>query len=152
MGRITQRPLATVTQQRGPRPDDPIPRKPPAFFIKDRSLKRVASTGAGSVKKQKLNSSGIAADLGSGVRLDADVFKVPELPKKSSIKAKGKEKEKDVFGDISEVVKVKPKAVEDEAALEKANKNVNIFPRFVARFLKECIGCQASRYRILGQN
>ncbi|KAF4621360.1 hypothetical protein D9613_001008 [Agrocybe pediades] len=123
VGRITPRPPPAAPQQRVPRPDDPIPRKPPAFFIRDgRELKRVASTGMGPVKKQKLNSGGVAADLGSGVRLSADVFKVPELPKKS-MKAKGKEKERDVFGEISEVTNERVRTVEEEAALEKTNKN-----------------------------
>ncbi|PPQ88986.1 hypothetical protein CVT25_005085 [Psilocybe cyanescens] len=148
VGRITPRLLPPQTQPRAPRPDDPIPRKPPTFFIRDlkrvgsvgRDLKRVASgssLAAGPLKKQKtLNTSGIAADLGSGVRLgavdvEADrVFKVPELPKQARVNAKGKEKESDVFGDVSEVqrattVKGKQKSDEtqNEAAFEKANKN-----------------------------
>ncbi|KIM36726.1 hypothetical protein M413DRAFT_448870 [Hebeloma cylindrosporum] len=156
VGRITQRPSAPQTVPRKPRPDDPIPRKPPAFFVRDlkrtgslgvvgssvRELKRVASgniTGAVPLKKQKLASNGSVADLGSGVRLGVPdlepgdvVFKVPELPLKPS-KVKGKGKEKDVFGDVSEVPRVgkgKQKADEgsvgvvDEAGFEKANKNV----------------------------
>lgn len=146
VGRIAPRPLPQHSLPRPPRPDDPIPRKPPAFFIRDLkrvgslgNLKRVASgstLGAGPLKKQK--TSGIAADLGSGVRLDAvdvegdRVFKVPELPKQAKVTAKGKEKERDVFGDVSEVqratvVKSKSKSddTQNEAAFEKANKNVS---------------------------
>lgn len=158
VGRITPRLLPPQTQPRAPRPDDPIPRKPPTFFIRDlkrvgsvgRDLKRVASgssLAAGPLKRQKtLNTSGIAADLGSGVRLgavdvEADrVFKVPELPKQARVNAKGKEKESDVFGDVSEVqrattVKGKQKSDEtqNEAAFEKANKNVS--PSLIRFFL-----------------
>ena len=110
-----------------------------------RELKRVASgniTSAGPLKKQKLTNNGsVAADLGSGVRLgvadvelgDDVVFKVPELPVKQG-KVKGKGKEKDVFGDVSEVARVgkgKSRADEgsmgvvDEVGFEKANKNVS---------------------------
>jgi len=108
-----------------------------------RELKRVASgniTSAGPLKKQKLVNNGSVADLGSGVRLGVPdvelgdvVFKVPELPVKQG-KVKGKGKEKDVFGDVSEVARVgkgKPKADEgsmgvvEEAGFEKANKNVS---------------------------
>jgi len=159
VGRVTQRPSAPETLPRKPRPDDPIPRKPPVFFVRDlkrtgslgvsgnstRELKRVASgnvIGAGPLKKQKLAMNGSIADLGSGTRLgvpDSEagdaVFKVPELPVKQS-KVKGKGKEKDVFGDVSEVGRVgkgKQKADEsavgvvDEAGFEKANKNVSSF-------------------------
>ncbi|CAA7260449.1 unnamed protein product [Cyclocybe aegerita] len=121
----------TEKKKRIPRPDDPIPRKPPAFFVRElkrtgslgvgslaaggmaRELKRVASVGGGILgpppaKKQKVG--GDIAGLGSGVRLgksgsvDESAFKVPELPsilKKG--KGKEKEKEKDVFGDVAEV-------------------------------------------------
>lgn len=103
-----------------------------------RGLKRVGSIGhlpvAGPSKRTKL-ISGVSSTANS------DIFKVPELPapKKESTsninRAKGKEKEKDVFGDISEVARVpsmksKQKAPEtqltcfDENTLEKANKNV----------------------------
>jgi hypothetical protein len=143
VGRVTPRPLQQQAQPRGPRPDDPIPRKPPAFFIRDlkrtgslhniggpRDLKRVASNSnlaVGPLKKHK--TLGVVADLGSGVRLGEDdrVFKVPELPRQ----AKGKGKEKDVFGDVSEVQRVgasgngKQKMDDKgDAGLEKANKHV----------------------------
>ncbi|KAF8806689.1 hypothetical protein BYT27DRAFT_7101686 [Phlegmacium glaucopus] len=150
VARLAQRPTAQV-QKRVPRPDDPIPRKPPAFFLQELKrtgslgatggeLKRVPSgdkIGAGVVKRQKLmNGTGIAANLGSGVRLgveDDRVFKVPEVPREMKGRSKGKEKE-DVFGDITEVGRVnsvegrhgkgKHKSKEfDEVALEKANKN-----------------------------
>ena len=77
-----------------PRPDDPIPRKPPITFGRDlkktgslalvrtssstssstnRELKRVASGsvvgGGAAPKRQKLMRVGSVADLGSGVRL-----------------------------------------------------------------------------------
>ncbi|PPQ85103.1 hypothetical protein CVT26_005419, partial [Gymnopilus dilepis] len=96
VGRITPKPPSPQTlKKRPPRPDDPIPRKPPAFFIRDGggvrkagsvgnvltvgagergkdALKRVASaTAAGVAKKQKVSSSSAVADLGSGVRLGA---------------------------------------------------------------------------------
>ncbi|KAF8911630.1 hypothetical protein CPB84DRAFT_1812420 [Gymnopilus junonius] len=160
VGRITQRPVSPQTQKkRVPRPDDPIPRKPPALggvttgSGAGRELKRVASgtsvlgVGVAPAKRQKVtNGNGIAADLGSGVRLGVPgdrehagdgVFKVPELPKNVKAKGKGKEKErekeKDVFGDVSPVERVhagnkgKQKADESQdegAALEKTNKNL----------------------------
>jgi len=125
VARLTQRPSLHV-QKRVPRPDDPIPRQPRAFF-------------------------GIAADLSSGVRLgaanaeDDRVFKVPEVPRQTKGRSKGKEKE-DVFDDIAEVIRVnsveskggkgKHKSEEgpmlDEVAFEKANKNVSISYYFVA--------------------
>ena len=150
---LHQRPQITNPQRRIPRPDDPTPRKPPVFFIREqlkksstltnvgdgRGLKRVGSIGllpvAGPSKRTKLISGVSTAN--------SDVFKVPELPapRKESMgtinKAKGREKEKDVFGDVSEVarvpsVKSKQKAPEiqltciDENSLERANKNVGL--------------------------
>ncbi|KAF9477878.1 hypothetical protein BDN70DRAFT_79522 [Pholiota conissans] len=138
VGRVTPQPAQPQVKPRGPRPDDPTPRRPPAFFIRDLKrtgslnniggLKRVASSGGattGPLKKQK--TLGAVAGLGSGVRLGEEVvFKVPDLPKQ----AKGKGKEKDVFGDVSEVQRGvasangKQKADDkSEAGLEKASKN-----------------------------
>ena len=156
VARLTQRPLEPQVQKRVPRPDDPIPRKPPAFFLQELKrgnngeLKRVASSsgmiGVGSTKRQKLtNGIGIAADLGSGVRLgtanaeDDRLFKVPEVPRQT----KGKEKE-DVFGDVTKVSRVscvkgkggkgKQKSEEgsmaNEVAYEKTNKNVSVSCHF----------------------
>ena len=119
VARLTQRPPAQQVQKRVPRPDDPTPRKPPAFFL------------------QELKRAGSLVALGSGVRLRAAnaegdrVFKVPEVPRQT----KG-----DVFGDITEISRVKcvesksrkgkQKSEEgsmiNEVALEKANKNVSI--------------------------
>ncbi|KAF8058744.1 hypothetical protein FPV67DRAFT_515950 [Lyophyllum atratum] len=96
VARITARPpIAQAPTPRLPRPDDPTPRKPPAFyngdvgganngakrelkrvgsvgpFAQGRELKRVASVSNVSVKRKKLtNMAGnVVADLGSGVRL-----------------------------------------------------------------------------------
>ncbi|KAF9012632.1 hypothetical protein BDQ17DRAFT_1387292 [Cyathus striatus] len=121
VARITPAPTKPTT--RLPRPDDPIPRKPPVVFSRElkrvastalpqRELKRVASVGpgAGSTKRQKLNRSGSLAELGSGVRLGNGnangEFKIPEVPKtvRKGVSGKGKEKAEDVFGDIAEVV------------------------------------------------
>ncbi|KAF8161456.1 hypothetical protein B0H34DRAFT_653971 [Crassisporium funariophilum] len=146
VARVAQQPSVPQSVKRRPRPDDPIPRKPPAFFLQagkrsgsmggvgGRELKRVASGTIVGVapapsKRQKLVNGGSAADL---------VFKVPELPQQSKGKGKGKEKE-DVFGDVEEVGHIdtaavqnrkgKPKVDEsqghdvDEGAFEKANKN-----------------------------
>ena len=126
MARLTQRPPVQQVQKRVPRPDDPTPRKPPAFFLQ--GLKRVGSLGA------SVGVSKRVVALGSGVRLaEGDrVFKVPEVPRQ----IKG-----DVFGDIAEISRVdcvetksrkgKQKSEEgptliNELALEKANKNVSI--------------------------
>ena len=133
VARLTQRPPAQQVQKRIPRPDDPTPRKPPAFFLQ--GLKRVGSLGAGDGMSKRVVA------LGSGVRLGAAnsegdrVFKVPEVPRQM----KG-----DVFGDIAEISRVncvesksgkgKQKSEEgpmiNEVALEKANKNVSIFVLF----------------------
>lgn len=111
VARITQPPVPKL-----PRPDDPIPRKPPVMLNRNESsssfkrvasgilkgsndLKRVASGSLANVmvpKRPKL-VGGSVSNLGSGVRLGAtkssgeDVFKVPELP----VKQKAKD---DVFG------------------------------------------------------
>lgn len=132
VGRLTPHP-PVQHHLRLPRPDDPIPRKPPVTFGRDlkksgslalagssssstnRELKRVASGtvpgGATAPKRQKLMRVGSVADLGSGVRLGGEtggvgqLFKIPELPiKHATSKGKEKEKEKaDVFGDVEEV-------------------------------------------------
>lgn len=130
VGRVTPRPVQPQSVARGPRPDDPIPRKPPAFPIRDlkrtgslsvigagRELKRVASSGSAltaPLKRQKTAGEGDA------------VFKVPELPN-----GKGKQQENDVFGELPEddvspsTSTGKQKADDaDEAALDKANKIV----------------------------
>lgn len=150
VARLTPRPLAQHVQKRVPRPDDPTPRKPPAFFLQELKragsmggsvggLKRVASgsiIGIGGTKKQKLtNGIGIAADLGGGVRLGAAnsqadrVFKVPEMPRQ--MKGKKEKEKEDVFGDITEVKSGKGKQkseegpVVNEMSFEKTNKNVS---------------------------
>lgn len=119
---------------RAPRPDDPIPRRPPAFFIRDlkrtgsRDLKRTASSSKlPPIKRQK--TVGALGELGSEVRLGAGVeegmFKVPEVPKQA--KGKGKERERDVFGEVvgAAAAKGKQKAEDaGDAGLEKANRNV----------------------------
>jgi hypothetical protein len=129
VARLTPRPPAQQVQKRVPRPDDPTPRKPPAFYLQ--GLKRAGSLGAsvGELKR--------VAALGSGVRLGAAnaegdrVFKVPEVPR--SMKG-------DVFGDIAEISRVncaesksgkgKQKSEEgpmvNELSFEKANKNVSV--------------------------
>ncbi|RXW22371.1 hypothetical protein EST38_g3489 [Candolleomyces aberdarensis] len=152
VGRLTLRPPQQKLV-RLPRPDDPIPRKPPIVFGRG-DLKRVASGTLalnGGAKRPKLLGGGNSvSNLGSGVRLAAtassgDVFKVPELPKQAAKQAKEKEKAKekeDVFGGVSEVgpaqgasAKAKRKTDEldelleleeddiDGGALERANKN-----------------------------
>ena len=93
VGRLTPHP-PVQHHLRLPRPDDPIPRKPPITFGRDlkktgslalvgtssssscstsRELKRVASGsvvgGGAAPKRQKLMRVGSVADLGSGVRL-----------------------------------------------------------------------------------
>ena len=131
VARLTQRPPAQQVQKRVPRPDDPTPRKPPAFFLQ--GLKRAGSLGA------NVGVSKRVVALGSGVRRGAAnsegdrVFKVPEVPRQM----KG-----DVFGDIagencgeSKSGKGKQKSEEgsmiNEVAFEKANKNVSISYYFI---------------------
>lgn len=147
VARVVDRPPSAQPTKRLPRPDDPIPRKPPAFFIRDqlkrtassntRDLKRTASTSAGGVgssKRVKLTEENAASSSYSGKQ----VFKVPEVPSAKSPagsnakSSKGKGKEKDVFGDITEILGSKDKQKTeggqpmsiDENTLEKGNKNV----------------------------
>ncbi|KAJ2918047.1 hypothetical protein MD484_g2355, partial [Candolleomyces efflorescens] len=124
VGRLTLRPPQQKPVRR-PRPDDPIPRKPPIVFgrtdsratLKAGDLKRVASTTLtlnGGPKRPKLVGGGSVSNLGSGVRLaptasSGDVFKIPELPKQVAKHAQAKEEEKeDVFGGVSEATRPKP--------------------------------------------
>lgn len=139
MARLTQRPPVQQVQKRVPRPDDPTPRKPPAFFLQ--GLKRAGSLSA------SVGVSKRVVALGSGVRLGAAssegdrVFKVPEVPRQIK---------EDVFGDIAEIGRVncvesksgkgKQKSEEgptviNEVAFEKANKNVSISYYFFARHI-----------------
>ncbi|KAG6873141.1 hypothetical protein C0995_002515 [Termitomyces sp. Mi166 len=132
VARLTTRPPPTKSLPRLPRPDDPTPRKPPPLYVANggikgtrpglkrvpsiasaRELKRVATiTIAGPKHKKVAGVDGaVMADLGSGVRLgdgkntskDSGLFKVPEVPLKSTAKGKGKQVEgdKDVFGTVS---------------------------------------------------
>ncbi|TFK25678.1 hypothetical protein FA15DRAFT_617150 [Coprinopsis marcescibilis] len=136
VGRITIRP---VPQKRVPRPDDPIPRKPPVLFAQE--LQRAGSKGAlafGGGGLKRVGSANFTATGGpmvakrpkliAGSSSMNDVFKVPEVPNKS---ARGNERVEDVFGDVSESLndkgKEKAAAIADDpeqnaAALEKANK------------------------------
>ena len=150
MARLCQRLQTVHLQHRVPRPDDPTPRKPPVIFMReknykrteslgtienDRSLKRVGSAnlnGLGPPKRLKLLE---AKDCGT----DTKTFKIPELPEFKQgnvVNKKGKVKEKDVFGDVAEVVREpviqgkqrseqKQILTVDENTLEKANKNVS---------------------------
>lgn len=100
------------------------------------------------------------ADLGSGVRLGEDdrVFKVPELPRQ----AKGKGKEKDVFGDVSEVQRVvtsgngkQKMGDKGDAGLEKANKHVRKLAWLIcsnALIHPFLLGHQAGYHRISGKD
>ncbi|EAU91744.2 hypothetical protein CC1G_04512 [Coprinopsis cinerea okayama7 len=142
VGRITQRPQP---KKRLPRPDDPIPRKPPILFA--REIQRAESKGSlafaigtgkiGKVNELKRVGSGSFAASANGVTKrpklvggtssSNDVFKVPEVPHRQS---KGKEKAQDVFGDVAEVQNGKGKGKApvsgqeaEAAALEKANKS-----------------------------
>ncbi|KJA20434.1 hypothetical protein HYPSUDRAFT_43131 [Hypholoma sublateritium FD-334 SS-4] len=131
VGRVAVAPRAAPA--RAPRPDDPIPRRPPAFFIRD--LKRTGSIGTSRDLKRTASSSKLAsaplkrqktAELGSSVRLGAGeaLFKVPELPVQAQANAKGKGKERDVFGEVAAAAKGKQRGDVGDAALEKANRNV----------------------------
>lgn len=140
VARLSQRPPAQQVQKRVPRPDDPTPRKPPAFFLQ--GLKRAGSLGT------SVGVSKRVVALGSGVRLGANtegdrVFKVPEVPRQM----KG-----DVFGDIAEINRVESKSGKgkqkseegpiNEVAFEKANKNVSISYYFPARHINDLFVCQ----------
>jgi len=147
VARLGQPPQITHPPRRAPRPDDPIPRKPPLHFVQRQSLqrsgqdlKRVGSIGTiangpGPSKRAKL----IRTKIGGA---DSDVFKIPKLPEPAQTGQVPPElpqsngKERDVFGEVPEVgrQKVKGKQKEDvqgviidENTLEKANKNVSSF-------------------------
>ncbi|KAF9523839.1 hypothetical protein CPB83DRAFT_862179 [Crepidotus variabilis] len=145
VARLLDTPPNVQPTKRLPRPDDPIPRKPPAFFIQNqlkrtastnaRDLKRTASTGSlAPTKRAKLTEGTAATATSTG----ESVFKVPELPGSkqpagsSTAKSKGKGKEKDVFGDVREIQGAKDKQKPEEGqvltvsegTLEKTNKNV----------------------------
>lgn len=108
---------------RAPPPDDPIPRRPPAFLIRDvkhtTSNSKLAPAPA-PLKRQK------AAELGSSVRLGAGeaLFKVPELPALAQGNTKGRGKEGGVFDEVAAATKVKLRAEGGDAPPEKANRNV----------------------------
>ncbi|KAJ7503183.1 hypothetical protein B0H11DRAFT_2223268 [Mycena galericulata] len=127
VARVTPTP-PPASLPRLPRPDDPIPRRPPIRF--DRS----ASVGSNPFVKKR--SASAVANLGSGVRLGVDPpnpaqvgsFKIPEMPRS----AKGKEREiypdEDVFGQGASVEnKGKRKRTDEmdsENQMEKANKTI----------------------------
>jgi len=97
-------------------------------------LKRVASAGllglplGGPAKKPRVSRQDSLVDLANdttGGTADGEmVFKVPELPGKS-MGGKGKDKERDVFGDVAEVTNASRTAsVPGQDDVEKENKNV----------------------------
>jgi hypothetical protein len=181
VARLCQRPQTVHPQHRVPRPDDPTPRKPPVIFIReknskrteslgtienDRSLKRVGSAnlnGFGPPKRLKLLEAKNRA-------IDTNIFKIPELPepKQGNVdNNKGKVKEKDVFGDVAEVVREpdiqgKQRFEQNqilavtENTLEKANKNVSSSSRVSVvngRDLSlSMTGCQKGGDRVFRQN
>ena len=128
VARLTQRPPAQQVQKRVPRPDDPTPRKPPAFFLQE--LKRTGSLNANVGELKRVVALGSSVRLGAAnAERDRDrVFKVPEVPRQM----KG-----DVFGDIAESKsgKGKQKSEEgpmiNEVAFEKANKTVSVLYYFL---------------------
>ncbi|KAF6761150.1 hypothetical protein DFP72DRAFT_1002989 [Ephemerocybe angulata] len=140
VARLTLRP--TQKPIRLPRPDDPIPRKPPLTFASNAStsmahvqtlpmqrvgslkdLKRVASGSLkGDLKRVASGSFASSSSSSSSAGVN-DVFKVPELPRQASgrnlklgggkEKEKGKERERDVV-DGGDF---------DGGAVERGNKN-----------------------------
>ena len=153
VARLGQRPQSTHPPRRAPRPDDHIPRKPPLHFIQKQSLQRPGSLN-GIVEKPDLKRVGSVGILVNGAGpskrakiirkktgdADSDVFKIPKLPEPVKIAQvppellKPNGKERDVFGEVSEVGKQRIKgkqkedvqaATIDENTLEKANKNVS---------------------------
>lgn len=148
VARVTPHPPPKPVPSRVPRPDDPIPRRPPLInrtksvsaSTLTRGLKRAASSsynnltlaalpGDSSIltKKQKL-TNGNPKDVSKSSNPADEVFKVPPLPGK----AKGKAKEKDdLFGSV---LKRKPSAGDlgkgpglEETEVERINKNVRCF-------------------------
>jgi hypothetical protein len=154
VARLGPRPQSTHPPRRVPRPDDPIPRKPPLHFVQKQTLQRSGSLN-GIVEKQELKRVGSIGAIGNGpgpskrakiIRTktggaDSDVFKIPKLPEPARTPPKLPKlnsMEKDVFGEVSEVGKQKIKGKQkedvqgltiDENTLEKANKNVSLLRR-----------------------
>ncbi|KAF8633083.1 hypothetical protein AX17_004684 [Amanita inopinata Kibby_2008] len=124
VARLAARPPDPISRPRLPRPDDPIPRKPPLFLFgskvistaKSRELRRADSTSSvaplrkdGSAKDLKRTASIGGGSQPKKPRLNAighdevgGAFKIPDIPSKpSNMKGKGKSKqvvEMDVFG------------------------------------------------------
>ena len=138
VARLTTRPPDTRPRARIPRPDDPIPRKPPLFLFgsKVRSagaheLKRAGSSNSlGSLhdirelKRVASVSSSLANDVTKKAKLDEEeIFKVPVIPAGAKVKRKGRRTEDvDVFGlTVANGEKVR----DTEADIERLNKNVS---------------------------
>lgn len=177
VARLCQRPQTVHQQHRVPRPDDPTPRKPPEFLIRETNSKRMGSVSTiEDARSLKRVGSASLKGLGPSKRLklleeislgeETDIFKIPELPesKKGGIRTnKTKMKEKDVFGDVAEVTRAQNTSgkqseqnqilVFDGNALEKANKNVRSPKAVNGRdLITSLTGCQKGGNRVLMQN
>ena len=139
VARLTTRPPDTRPRSRLPRPDDPIPRKPPLFLFgsKVRSagtheLKRAGSSNSlGShhdmreLKRVASVGSSLASDVTKKPKLDGEeIFKVPVIPAGAKAKRKGRRTEDvDVFGfNVANGEKARDTG---EADIERLNKNVS---------------------------
>ena len=159
-----------------PRPDDPIPRKPPPHFVQKQSLQRSASLN-GVVERKDLKRVGSVSTGMAGppkrTKLtkttgdtDSDVFKIPIVPgpqinQVTPELSKSNGKCRDVFGEVSEVGKQKIKGkqkeevqglIVDENTLEKANKNVSSIRRRRDMSIIFFKGHQKGDNRVLGKN
>ena len=175
VGRLCQRPQNPP--RRIPRPDDPIPRKPPLHFVRKQSPQRSASLNGVAERKDLKRIASVSTGMAGPPKrakivrtttddADSDVFKIPNAPgpqvnqatpELSKLNGKGR----DVFGEVSEVGKQKIKGKQkeevqgltvDENALEKANKNVSPIRRrhnILVIFVK---GHQKSDHRVPGKD
>ena len=180
VARLDQRPQSAHPPRRIPRPDDPIPRKPPLHIVPKKSIQRLGSLN-GIGESKDLKRVGSAGFLGNGPgpskkakvnrtkmgEVDSDVFKMPKLPEPAQIQrtppelVKSNGKRKDVFGEVREVERQGTKGKQkedgqgttvDENALEKANKNVSLRPCTNTLMMIFVAGDQEGDNRILGKD
>lgn len=139
--RLTTRPPDTRPRARLPRPDDPIPRKPPLFLFGSKvisagthGLKRAGSTNClGSIhdmrelKRVASVGSGLASTVAKKPKLNGnEVFKVPDVPVGPKAKRKARRTEDtDVFGlNVANDENARD-ACSEADEIERLNKNVS---------------------------
>lgn len=141
VARLTTRPPDTRPRARLPRPDDPIPRKPPLFLFGSKvisagthGLKRAGSSNSlGSIhdmrelKRVASVGGGLASSVAKKPKLDGnEIFKVPDVPTGAKAKRKARRTEDtDVFGlNVANDENARDSGIGAEE-IERLNKNVS---------------------------